>query len=148
MPKTETKIIETFVLGLLDISLISAGVIYLINKHWLIGIFLIVMSFLITNIILSLKHNRNKSNRELANRTDLTFNEKKSEELTGEDADEIGKALNQSGYIVAITVAVMLFYYGIKWYFAIPSGLIVGVIFPVSLFWIGILTKGKTKKSN
>ena len=133
---------------MLDISLISAGVIYLINKQWLIGIFLIVMSFLMTNIILSLKHNRNKSIRELGNRTDLTFDEKTNAELTGEEADEIGRVLNQSGYIVAITTTVMLFYYGIKWYFAIPSGLIIGVIFPVLLFRVGILFKGKTKSSN
>ena len=141
MPKTETKILEKYVLGILDISLILEGVFYLFYKEWLIGFFLIVMSFFMTNIVMSLKNNRNKSNKELANRTDLNITDENSEELTTEEADEIGRAINQAAYILATTAIVMLFHYDIKWYFAIPIGFIIGVFLPPILLRLGMLAK-------
>lgn len=141
MIKNEIKVLEIFVIGILDILLISASVFYFYEMQWLIGIFFIIMSLLMTNIILGLKHNKKKSNSELKNRADLSFKVKSNDELNEEDADEIGRALNHASYILSLSVAVIFFYYKVKWYFLIPLSLITGVLVPTLLFRIGLLIK-------
>ena len=140
MAKTETKILENYVLGILVFSLEIAGIIYLFNKEWFIGIFLIVMGFLMTSIVMSLKHNRTKSMKELSEGNAFNENDKRNE-LTTEEADEIGRGINQAAYILGITAAVLFFHYDFKWYFAIPIGLVIGAILPPLLLGLGMLIK-------
>ena len=141
MLKKEIKVLEIFVVGILDIFLISACVFYFYEMQWLIGIFFIIMSLLMTNISLGLKHNIKKSNSELKNRADLSFKVKSNEELNEEEADEIGRALNHASYKLSLSLAVIFFYYKVKWYFLIPLSLITGVVVPALLFRIGLVFK-------
>ena len=141
MLKKEIKILEIFVVGILDLFLISACAFYFYEMQWLIGIFFIIMSLLMTNISLWFKHNINKSNSELKNRVDLSFKVKSNEEWNEEEAEELGRALNHASYIVTLSVAVILFNCNFKWYFLIPLSLITGVVVPTLLFRIGLLFK-------
>ena len=140
MPK-EIKILEIFVVGILDIFLISVCAFYFYEMQWLIGIFFIIMSLFMTKISLGLKHNIKKSNSELKNRADLSFKEKSNEELNEEEANEIGRALNQASFILSLSVAIILFSCDMKWYFLVPLSLITGVVVPAFLYRIGLLFK-------
>ena len=140
MLKKEIKILEIFV-GILDIFLISACAFYFYKMQWLVGIFFIIMSLLMTNISLGLKHNIKKSNSELKNRVDLSFKVKSNEEWNEEEAEEFGRALNHALYIVWLSVAVILFSCDMKWYFLVPLSFIIGVVFPAMLYKLGLLFK-------
>ena len=138
MASTETKILLRFVLGPLDVAFILAGIVYLVISDWFMGLFLLVISFILTSISLNLQHIRTKSTKELSEGPEELSKQNKLNELSDMEADEIGKVFNYTGYVLLIAFLLTFFHYGIKWYFTIPLSIVLALALPSSLFHLGL----------
>ena len=114
-------------LRILDLSINVAGIYFLFHKEWLLGIFLIGVSYFTFNNTAKLKHASNS----LPNTLDIKKNEAVSSAIL--------HGLTQSAILLILPAIVMFFHFSFKWYFAIPLGLITGPAITFSLFGISRL---------
>jgi len=123
----EKKILKYLIilLRILDLSINVTGIYFLFHKEWLLGIFLIIVSFFTFNNTSKIKH---------AN-TSLNTNDVKNESA----ASAILRGLTQSATLLILPAIVMLFHFDLRWYVAIPLGLIIGPAIAFSLFVISKL---------
>jgi hypothetical protein len=132
------KIFEAYVLRILSVQFILAGVIYFYYKQWWAGIVLIVMSFLFGAIGQGLKHNRAKSTEELTQGQDWNILEVgEPDNITTEEANLIGKAFLPTWFILFITLTMLLFHHNIVWYAVLPLSFFIGALYPILLFFLG-----------
>lgn len=138
---------DWFVLKPISIGLDIFAIIYFLKHQWLLGIFLIVMGFLVGVVAASL--HKNKTTAELAAGHPKLSDAFKKEtgSLDSEDSNRIGKATLGLVPILGIVVLVLSFYYKMWWYFAIPLSLLFAWLVPVILSLVFVLsTKIVSKK--
>jgi len=104
--------------------IVLAGL-YCFRQEWLIGVALIVMNFLVGMVAAGV--HRGKTVAELAagypTRDDALAGD--PGELSHEESFVVAKALLRLGWILGIAAVMLAIHHGIKFYFAIPVGLLV-----------------------
>lgn len=110
-------------LGILDLSINVTGIYFLFHKEWLLGIFLIVVSYFTFNNSFKIK----RASTSLSNTKDM-----KNEAV----ASALFRGLTQSATLLILPAIVMFFHFDFRWYFAIPLGLIIGPAIAFSFFGI------------
>jgi hypothetical protein len=151
MRTNKLKVFELYVLRMLSIQFILLGVGFLINKQWWIGVSIIIISFLFGTIGQGLKHNRQRTSKDLLKGQDWSIGEKAdadSEAMTQEEGNLIGKPFLFTWFIVAITSILLLFHYDFKWYLTLPIAFFFGMFYPLLLFFLGVFLSGLTIKKN
>ncbi len=113
-------------LRILDLSINVTGIYFLFHREWLLGIFLIVVSFFTFNNTFKIKH----ASTSLSNTKDV---------INEATASAILRGLTQSATLLILPAIVMFFHFGFRWYFAIPLGLIIGPAIAFSLAGNSIL---------
>lgn len=143
------KIFEAYVLRILSIQFTLTGISYLIYKQWWIGIIVIIISFLFGTIGQGLKHNRQRSAKDLIKGQDWNITEQGEEDgLTTEERHLIARPFFFTCWIVIITSVIILFHHDFRWYTALLLGLVTGIFYPLILFFLGIFWTRLTTKKN
>jgi len=141
------KIFEAYVLRILSVQFILTGLIYLYYKQWWIGAVVIIISFLFGAIGQGLKHNKTKSIKDLTRGQDWNVLEVgEPDDITQEEAHLIGKPFLYTWIILFITLTTLLFYHNFAWYAVFPISFLVGALYPLILFLIGIFFTRLTNK--
>lgn len=121
------KVFEIYFLKPIDFLFIGILFYYLINGVWLLFGLMIVIN-LYNGWIGADIANKNKTLKELAKGTTPNSWKGYSNELTYQSSRELAKATVFTSFGIAITLIVLAFYYGYKFYVSIPLGIICGVI--------------------
>jgi len=140
---------DWFVLKPVWIGMGILAIVYLLKHKWIMGIFFIAMAFLIGVVAASL--HKNKKAAELANGYPKLKDalRKETELLNQNDSYKMGKATMGLAIILGLATLVLLLYYKIRWYFAIPLSIVIAWLTPVILFLpFAFLMKSFHKKIN
>lgn len=113
-------------LRILDLTINVTGIYFLFHKEWLLGIFLIIVSYFTFNNTFKIK----KASASLSNTKDV-----QNEGV----ADALLRGLTQSATLLIIPAIVIFFHFDFRWYLAIPLGLIIGPAIAFSLLGISKL---------
>jgi hypothetical protein len=137
--KTQTnklKLFEVYVLRLISYQFLLTGILYFLFKQWWTGSFIFVMWFLFGVIGQGLKHNRERSLKELTKGQDWDLSISYEDGILAEK--QVIKPFIQTIFIVSITSVILLLHHNFRFYIALPIGLLIGFIYPFLFFFIGI----------
>jgi hypothetical protein len=127
VPHTVVRAFERLVLFPLDICVLAAGVIFLVEKAWLFGTLLLLIALFVGMVGQSLPHRKKQTNREL-------YSQKVGERfgnITHEESMGLAKAVMLTGFLVGIVGAGAALHRDLSWYWVL--GYFVGswVVFPM-----------------
>ncbi len=139
------KVFETFILKPLDLIYIVGLIYFLINGAWFIVGFIVLMIVYIGWIGGAIV-NKGKSFNELAKGTSPGKWSSYDDELTEEKSWEFARAITHARYAVTLTVIVLTFHFGYKFYISIPLGIVLGFIFGLFSEFFAVFLAVKLKQ--
>jgi hypothetical protein len=134
-PHIVVRAFERLVLFPLDLCVLVAGVIFLIEKAWLFGAFLLLMSLLLGMVGQSLPHKKKQTAQQL-------YSQNVGErfgDITREESMGLARAVMLSGFFVSLIAAATALHRELPWYWVV--GYFAGgwAVFPLGsiLFCLG-----------
>jgi hypothetical protein len=120
---------EKYVLTTLHFLLPLTILIYFLNKAWLVGADLLFVWICVGFIGQSIHKDKTPGEMARGGLTDESNIRQSSDRVR--DAGELAKPILHISFLTGITVAVLLFHYGYRWFFSVPMGFIVVIVLPV-----------------
>lgn len=129
-----------FVLRPLNLLLPLVALIYFFQKAWFVGVYFLFVWFCVGVIGQSI--HKDKSFGELA-RGGLTAEPNiRPDSNSPGDTYELAKPLMYISWLTGITVGVILFHYGFRWFVSIPIGFCIAIVSVTALAIIFARPKG------
>lgn len=114
-PHVVVRAFETLILFPLDICVLLAGVIFLIEKAWLFGVFLLLMSLFFGMVGQALPHRKKQTARQL-------YSQNVGERfgnITHEESMGLGKAVIVTGFLVSLVTGAAALHRDLSWYWVL-----------------------------
>jgi membrane protein implicated in regulation of membrane protease activity len=134
-PHIVVRTFERLVLFPLDLCILLAGVTFLVEKAWLFGAFLLLMSLLLGMVGQSLPHRTKQSARQL-------YSQNVGErfgDITHDESMGLAKAVMLAGFLVSIVAAGTALHRELPWYWMVGYFAGAWAVFPLGsiLFCLG-----------
>lgn len=134
-PHIVVRAFERLVLFPLDLCVLVGGVIFLIEKAWLFGAFLLLMSLFLAMVGQALPHRKKQTARQLYSQN---VGERYGD-ITHEESMGLAKAVMTSGFLVSVVAAGTALHHELPWYWVLGYFVGAWVVFPLGsiLFCLG-----------
>jgi hypothetical protein len=134
-PHIVLRTFERLVLFPLDLCVLVAGVIFLIEKAWLFGAFLLLMAFFLAIVGQALPHRKHQTAKQL-------YSQNVGERfghITHEESMGFAKAVMLSGFLVSVVAAGTALHRELPWYWILGYFVGAWAVFPLGsiLFCLG-----------
>ena len=126
-PHIVLRTFERLVLFPLKICLLIAGIAFLIERAWVFGAFLLLISFFISMVGASLPHRKTQTIEELRSQ-DVG---ERFGDFTREESMGLAKALLITAFLLSLTAAGAAIHRELSWYWIVAYFVAVWVIFPI-----------------
>ncbi|MGO9443344.1 MAG: hypothetical protein ACLPXB_01055 [Thiobacillaceae bacterium] len=116
-PHIFVRTFEQLILFPLDMFVLVAGLIFLIEKAWLFGVFLLSMALLFGIVGQALPHRKRQTTRQL-------YSQNASERfgnITHEEGRGLGKAMIQTGFLVGLVLGAAAHHRGLPWHWVLSN---------------------------
>lgn len=142
-PHITLRTFERLILFPLKLCVLLAGVVSLIERAWVFGAFLILMSFLFGVVGQGLPHRKKQNFRQLSSGQDVGARLGK---ITPEESMGLAKAVMASGFIVALVAAGAALHRELPWYWVLGYFVGAWAVFPLGsmlfcIAWAWIMGK-------
>ena len=146
MPITVHRTVRRFEMFLftLDVCFLLLAVLYLWHKAWLVGISMLVFSFLAGMIGQGLPHRKQQTGEEMASGIPLPISDGRLEIA---DSRGLGKAAFLTAVIAGLAALIITWHHGSRWYWTILMA--IGAYFLIlAIAALGCIPKAAPKKIN
>jgi hypothetical protein len=116
-PHIVVRTFEQLILFPLDMFVLVAGLIFLIEKAWLFGVFLLLMALFVGMVGQALPHRKKQTTRQLYSRN---VGERFGR-ITHEEGRGLGKAIIQTGFLVGLVLGAAALHRGLPWHWALVN---------------------------
>jgi hypothetical protein len=148
-PHIAVRTFERLILFPLKLCVLLAGVIFLIEKAWLFGAFLLLMSFFFSVVGQALPHRKKQTVKQLSSGQDAG---ERFGKITHEESMGLAKAVMSSGFLVSVVAAGVALHCELPWYWVLGYFVGAWAVFPLGsalfcLAWAWLMEKmyGQTR---
>jgi hypothetical protein len=127
-PHAVVRTFERLVLFPLDICILAAGIVFLIEKSWLFGAFLLLMSLFLGIVGQALPHNKNLMAQQLYSQN----NGQRFGNITREESTGLGKAVMLTAFLVSLIAGAAALHRDLSWYWLLGCVVASWLFFPVA----------------
>jgi hypothetical protein len=128
---------ERWILTPLSFLLPIAALVFFVKSAWLLGVYFLFTWFCVALIGQGI--HKEKSFDEMMSQGDLTAeNNIRPIEDSERDGRELLQPLMFTAMLCGLTVTVLLFHYGFRWFISIPIGVFVAIVMPT--IWAIVFT--------
>jgi hypothetical protein len=127
-PHILVKAFERLILFPVDICILGAGIIFLIEKVWLFGGFLLLMAVFLGIVGQRLPHNKKLTNRQLASQKDIGD---RFGRITPEESNSFAKAVITTALLVSIVIGAGALHHNRPWYWVMAYVVASWFLFPL-----------------
>jgi hypothetical protein len=127
-PHIVVRTFERLILFPLDGCIFVAGIAFVIERVWLFGAFLLLMSFFLAIVGQALPHRKRQTTREL-------YSQKVGERfggMTDEESMGLGKALIASAFLVSLVAGAAALHRDLPWYWVLAYVILSWFLFPLA----------------
>ena len=148
-PHITVRTFERLILFPLSVCLLTAGVIFLIERAWFFGGFLLLMWLLVSMVGQALPHRKKQSAQQL-------YSQNVGErfgDITHEESMGLAKALLLTGFLVSIVAGAAAHHRDLSWYWVLAYVVGSWVLFPLGsilfcLAWSWMMEKTRRQTPN
>jgi sterol desaturase/sphingolipid hydroxylase (fatty acid hydroxylase superfamily) len=154
-PHIVVRAFERLVLFPLNLCVLVGGVIFLIEKAWLFGAFLLSMSFFLGMVGLALPHRKKQTARQLYSQNigDSQNIGERFGDITHEESMGLVKSVMLAGFLVSIITAGTALHKELPWYWVLGYFVGAWAVFPLGsilfcLAWAWMMEKRDGRARN
>jgi hypothetical protein len=126
-PHIVVRTFERLILFPLDASVLVAGIIFLVERAWLFGGFLLVMSLLLAMVGQGLPHRKMQTARQLySENVGQRFGS-----ITREESVGLGKAVIVTAFLVSLVAGAAALHRDLPWYGVLAYVVLLWFLFPL-----------------
>jgi hypothetical protein len=127
-PHIVVRTFERLILFPIDACILVAGIIFLIEKAWLFGAFLLAMSLFLAMVGQALPHRKMQTARQLYSHN---LGERFGN-ITHEESAGLGKAVVVTGFLVSLVAGAAAFHRDLSWHRALAYVVLSWFLFPLA----------------
>jgi hypothetical protein len=127
-PHIAVRVFEQLILFPLDVCVLVAGVIFLIEKAWLFGAFLLLMAVLFGIVGQGLPHRKKQTARQLYSQN----LGKRFGDITHEESGGLGSAVVWTALLVSLVLGATALHRGLTWYWVLAYVVGSWFLFPLA----------------
>ena len=127
-PHVVVRAFERLVLFPLDVCVLLAGIIFLFERAWLFGAFLLFMSLFLGLVGQALPHNKKLTAQQLSSHK----GEQRFGNITHEESLGLGKAVLLTAFLVSLIAGAAAVHRNLQWYWILASVVTSWFLFPLA----------------